>query len=112
MYYIFVNYVYQVIEQINQLRNRREFCDIILRCNEIRIFVYKLVLSVNFLYFKGFMNIRYYMEFGLYEYSLKGVEGDVVQIIVNFFYIVIVFVNEEIVWDLLSAVVKLYVVEI
>lgn len=112
MHYTSVNHAHQAIEQINQLRNRRELCDIILRCNETRIFAHKLVLSVNSPYFKGLMNTRYYMEPGLYEHPLKGVEGDAVQTIVNFFYTATVSVNEETVWDLLPAAAKLHVAEI
>ncbi|XP_022286736.2 uncharacterized protein LOC111099659 isoform X2 [Crassostrea virginica] len=112
MHYTSVNHAHQAIEQINQLRNRRELCDIILRCNETRIFAHKLVLSVNSPYFKGLMNTRYYMEPGLYEHPLKGIEGDAVQTIVNFFYTATVSVNEESVWTLLPAAAKLHVAEI
>ena len=112
MHYTSANHAHQVIEQINQLRQSRELCDIILKCNNVRIPAHKLILSVNSPYFRSLMNNRYYNEPGLYEHKLPGIEGEAVQQIVEFFYTSAVSVNEESVWTLLPAASKLHVAEI
>ncbi|KAK3088255.1 hypothetical protein FSP39_016644 [Pinctada imbricata] len=112
MHYTSANHADQVMEQINELRQNRELCDIILRCNNHRIAAHKLVLSVNSPYFRSLMNNRYYNEPGLYEHRLPGLEGDAVKQIVEFFYTSAVSVDEESVWTLLPAASKLHVAEI
>lgn len=110
LHYTSVNHAYHLIGAINQLRKRRELCDIILNCGNTLIPAHKLILSVSTPYFKSLVENKYKSD--IRELKIDDVDGDAVKIIIEFFYTSAVSVDDVTVWTLLPAASLLQVEEI
>ena len=110
LHYTSVNHAYHLIGAINQLRKRRELCDIMLNCGNTLISAHKLILSVSTPYFKSLVENKYKSD--IRELKIDDVDGDAVKIIIEFFYTSAVSVDDVTVWTLLPAAYLLQVEEI
>ncbi|ESO86077.1 hypothetical protein LOTGIDRAFT_195500, partial [Lottia gigantea] len=99
LHYMSVNHADSLIGAINKLRCNRQLCDVIIIVKNYRIPVHRLVLSACSPYFQNILETNW--DFGVKELTLRNVNGEAVQMIIDFCYTSAISVNEENVWTIL-----------